>query len=228
MWNFIKIVSAFSGCVRFESFTENKYSEIFSGDSHIKVELKTNHSEISSFSIIKVDVVKSKSKSHCDWRSVNQLRSCFFLWGALSDEKTGLSFVYAAGPCQSSLSRVRVSWYSRTSMWWMTVRICIYIVWQIPGNVVPLLRNDQGKHCYIRGNGRNEHVQLLKPRQRLAKRGIDPLLCNVRAQQSFPKQRRCCYDNRGWIVKTSYRLRREVSKLSASLRGERTPREVIC
>jgi hypothetical protein len=35
------------------------------------------------------------------------------LWGALSDERTGPSFVYAAGPCQSSLSRVRVPWYSR-------------------------------------------------------------------------------------------------------------------
>jgi hypothetical protein len=31
-----------------------------------------------------------------------------FLWGALSDERTGLSFVYVAGPCQRSLSRVRV------------------------------------------------------------------------------------------------------------------------
>jgi hypothetical protein len=30
--------------------------------------------------------------------------------GALSDERTGLSFVYAAGPCQRSLSRVRVPW----------------------------------------------------------------------------------------------------------------------
>jgi hypothetical protein len=32
-----------------------------------------------------------------------------FLWGILSDERTGLSFVYAAGPCQRSLSRVRLS-----------------------------------------------------------------------------------------------------------------------
>jgi hypothetical protein len=31
-----------------------------------------------------------------------------FLWGAFSDERTGLSFIYAAGPCQRSLSRVRV------------------------------------------------------------------------------------------------------------------------
>jgi hypothetical protein len=30
------------------------------------------------------------------------------LWGALSDERTGLSFVYAVGPRQRSLSRVRV------------------------------------------------------------------------------------------------------------------------
>jgi hypothetical protein len=32
------------------------------------------------------------------------------LWGALSDERTGLCFVHAAGPCQCSLSRVRVPW----------------------------------------------------------------------------------------------------------------------
>jgi hypothetical protein len=36
-----------------------------------------------------------------------------FLWGALSDDGTGLSFVYAAGPCQRSLSSVRVPWDSR-------------------------------------------------------------------------------------------------------------------
>jgi hypothetical protein len=33
-----------------------------------------------------------------------------FLWGALSDERSSLSFVYAARPCQRSLSRVRVPW----------------------------------------------------------------------------------------------------------------------
>jgi hypothetical protein len=33
-----------------------------------------------------------------------------FLWGALSDERSGLSFGCAAGPCQRSLSRVRVPW----------------------------------------------------------------------------------------------------------------------
>jgi hypothetical protein len=72
-----------------------------------------------------------KAKSHCDWRSVSkswcpapsgahdqifitvwQLWSCF-LFGAPSDKKTGLFFVYAAGPCQRSLSRVWVPWYSR-------------------------------------------------------------------------------------------------------------------
>jgi hypothetical protein len=34
------------------------------------------------------------------------------LWGALSDERTGLSFVYAAGPCQRCLSWVQVPWDS--------------------------------------------------------------------------------------------------------------------
>jgi hypothetical protein len=33
-------------------------------------------------------------------------------WGALSDERPGLSFVYAADPRQRSLSRVRVRWVS--------------------------------------------------------------------------------------------------------------------
>jgi hypothetical protein len=33
-----------------------------------------------------------------------------FLWGALLDERSGLSFVCAGGPCQRSLSRVRVRW----------------------------------------------------------------------------------------------------------------------
>jgi hypothetical protein len=37
----------------------------------------------------------------------------FFLWGALSDERSSLSFVYAAGSCQRSPSRVRVPWDSR-------------------------------------------------------------------------------------------------------------------
>jgi hypothetical protein len=36
-----------------------------------------------------------------------------FLWGALSDERSGLPFVCAAGPCQRSLSRVRVPWDSQ-------------------------------------------------------------------------------------------------------------------
>jgi hypothetical protein len=65
-----------------------------------------------------------KSKSHCDWQSVNQTVSLLglmtrylfpfdsydiFLWGVFSDERTGLSFVYAAGNFQRSLPRVRVS-----------------------------------------------------------------------------------------------------------------------
>jgi hypothetical protein len=35
------------------------------------------------------------------------------MWGALSDETTGLSFTIAAGPRQRSYSRVRVPWDSR-------------------------------------------------------------------------------------------------------------------
>jgi hypothetical protein len=36
----------------------------------------------------------------------------FFMWGALSDERTGLSFTTAAGPGQRTHSRVRVPWRS--------------------------------------------------------------------------------------------------------------------
>jgi hypothetical protein len=39
-----------------------------------------------------------------------------FLWGALSDERTGLSFVYAAGSCQRSLSWFRVPWDSQVKV----------------------------------------------------------------------------------------------------------------
>jgi hypothetical protein len=35
------------------------------------------------------------------------------MWGALSDERTGLSFTFAAGPSQRSHSRVRAPWDSR-------------------------------------------------------------------------------------------------------------------
>jgi hypothetical protein len=37
----------------------------------------------------------------------------WFLWGALYDERSGLSFICASGPCQRSLSRVQVPWDSR-------------------------------------------------------------------------------------------------------------------
>jgi hypothetical protein len=36
------------------------------------------------------------------------------IWGALSNESTGLSFTIAAGPCQRSRARVRVPWDSQT------------------------------------------------------------------------------------------------------------------
>jgi hypothetical protein len=57
---------------------------------------------------------QSVSKSWCraSWPDIYYCLTVtvLFLWGALSDERTGLSFVYAAGPCQRSLSWVRVPW----------------------------------------------------------------------------------------------------------------------
>jgi hypothetical protein len=69
---------------------------------------------------------------------------------------------------------------------------------------------------HIRGD---ENVQLLKPRQRVAKRLIDPLLGNVRAQQRV----NCCV-----AATTNMRRdcspdsqRQEISQFEASLQGER-------
>jgi hypothetical protein len=62
---------------------------------------------------LRLMVGQSVSKSHDQiFIAVWQLRSSF-LWGVPSHERTGLSFVHGAGPCQSSLSWVRVPWESR-------------------------------------------------------------------------------------------------------------------
>jgi hypothetical protein len=72
--------------------------------SHLKLWKSTDYSR--SRSHIATDGL-SVSKSWC--RAPDCLTvTVFLLWGALSDERTGLSFVHAAGPCQRSLSRVRV------------------------------------------------------------------------------------------------------------------------
>jgi hypothetical protein len=72
-------------------------------------------------------LVQAKSKSHCDWPSVSlsvlvsipgwgswpDVSSCLkvtvlSMWGALSDERSGLSFTIPAGPRQRSHFLVRV------------------------------------------------------------------------------------------------------------------------
>jgi hypothetical protein len=52
-----------------------------------------------------------------------------FPWGALSDERTGLSFVCAAGPCQRSVSRVLVPWDLRP-----------YFILRLPLSSIPTTR----------------------------------------------------------------------------------------
>jgi hypothetical protein len=78
------------------SFTNGLWVNSFSSQSHIATD------------------GQSVSKSWC-WAPDIYYRltvMVLFLWGALSDERPRLSFVYAAGPCQRSLSRVRVPWDS--------------------------------------------------------------------------------------------------------------------
>jgi hypothetical protein len=58
---------------------------------------------------------QSISKSWCRTPSdiyYSLTGTVLFFWGTLSDERTGLSFFYAAGPRQRSLFRVRVPWDS--------------------------------------------------------------------------------------------------------------------
>jgi hypothetical protein len=50
----------------------------------------------------------------CDQIFISQTIAGLLMWGALSDERTGLSFTIAAGPRQPSHSRVLVPWDSRS------------------------------------------------------------------------------------------------------------------
>jgi hypothetical protein len=77
------------------------------------------------------DWLRTQSQSHIvtDAQSVSKfwcLYYCltvmvlFFLWGALSDQRAGLSFAYAADPCQCSHSRV---WVPRVCLLYMLLAL---------------------------------------------------------------------------------------------------------
>jgi hypothetical protein len=101
----------------------NKYTEIF---LDVYVKLKTTISELFSISNIRVSQIKvmlrlTVSRPVClgtkhPLGAYDQIFitcvtvTVLFLWCALSDERSGLSFVCAAGPCKCSLCRVRVPW----------------------------------------------------------------------------------------------------------------------
>jgi hypothetical protein len=53
-----------------------------------------------------------RAPSWCPWPDIycSSTVTVLFLRGALSDERMGLSFKYAAGPCQRSVSRVLAPW----------------------------------------------------------------------------------------------------------------------
>jgi hypothetical protein len=87
------------------------FSATTSYDWLLKVKVK-----VTLRSTVSQSVSKSWCRAPCGAQdqlllTVLQLRFCF-LWGALSDERTGLFFAYTAGPCQRGPSRVRVPWYS--------------------------------------------------------------------------------------------------------------------
>jgi hypothetical protein len=80
-------------------------------------QLSTNWVKVKVKVKVKITLRLTVSQSVSLWGSWPDIYYCLtvtglFLCGALSDERTSLSFVYAAGPCQRSLYRVRVPWDS--------------------------------------------------------------------------------------------------------------------
>jgi hypothetical protein len=62
-------------------------------------------------------------------------------WGALSDERTGLCFVYATGPCQRSFFRVRVPWDSQPYL--------VSQIWDFPFLRLLRLAGSRWRYCSI-------------------------------------------------------------------------------
>jgi hypothetical protein len=90
--------------------------------SHVVTKYLLHHGSVIKKVKVKVTLRLSVSQSvslgvdpHlCSWPDIYYSLTVMvlFLWGALSDKRTGLSFVYAAGPRQHSHSRVQVPWES--------------------------------------------------------------------------------------------------------------------
>jgi hypothetical protein len=69
----------------------------------------TTDGQSTSLSWYKAPIRGLRPDFYCRTEYARRLTVTFLVpWGALSDERTGLSFVCAAGPCQRSLSRVLV------------------------------------------------------------------------------------------------------------------------
>jgi hypothetical protein len=91
---------------------------------------------------IKKTIISGKSNSHCDWRSVSQsvlvwldTTSCLTItvlsiWGALSDERTGLSFTRVTVSSNKSL----VSMHSTLTSY-ILLKVCIYYIYTRPLSV---------------------------------------------------------------------------------------------
>jgi hypothetical protein len=78
--------------------------------TYISLSQSQSHIATDSQSISK-SWCRATSGSH-DQIFITLCKLWYFFWGPLSDERIGLSFIYAAGPHKCSLSRVRVPWDS--------------------------------------------------------------------------------------------------------------------
>jgi hypothetical protein len=142
-------------------------------------------------------------------RGCHQSRLTGTLWGSRSG-RAGLRQGGCSGTPQVALREEVHRNPEDPTKGWCTVRLfgtnnLKEAVWQIPGTriVTAIQKPEILFHYYAtsewnRYTGGNESVPLLEPRQPLAERRIDPLLCNVHAWQRFPKKR--YHYNEIWTV----------------------------
>jgi hypothetical protein len=106
--------NSYSSNCRLKTLTSGSWPSLYSLVTN-RTENTANRSRVESY------VTTDGQSVSLSWNKAPSLRSDFYYcqtvtgllkWGALSDERTGLSFTTAAGPRQRSHSRARVPWDS--------------------------------------------------------------------------------------------------------------------
>jgi hypothetical protein len=89
--------------------TDRRANRLAESESYVTTDIQS-----ASLSWYKVPIWGLRPDFYCRTEyGIRRTVAGLLIWGALSDETTGLSFAIASGPSQSSHSRVRVPWDSR-------------------------------------------------------------------------------------------------------------------